>query len=131
MAWGDRALVFGVDEVLVTLAQVGGRATQAVAGALVAEGEQIMGKAKELCPVDTGALRASGHVSEPTETPAGAVIVLLGFGGPAASYAVYVHERLDVHHPNGQAKFLSTPAEAAAPGMSARIAARVREALTP
>lgn len=30
--------------------------------------------------------------------------------GYTQSYAVYVHERLDVHHPVGQAKFLEQPA---------------------
>lgn len=29
--------------------------------------------------------------------------------GYAAPYAIYVHERMDLHHPNGQAKFLETP----------------------
>jgi hypothetical protein len=30
--------------------------------------------------------------------------------GYASPYAVYVHERLDVHHENGQAKYLEQPA---------------------
>lgn len=127
MGWGDRAVVLGTDRVLVNLQQEGQGAIAAVAAALYEEGERIMGEAKRLCPVDTGTLRASGHVSEPTVTPGDGVIVLLGFGGPAADYAVYVHERLDVHHPNGQAKFLSMPAEAAAAGMNTRVAARARE----
>jgi hypothetical protein len=32
--------------------------------------------------------------------------VIVGYSAP---YAVYVHERLDLKHPNGQAKFLETP----------------------
>lgn len=30
--------------------------------------------------------------------------------GYSAPYALYVHERLDLHHPHGQAKFLEQPA---------------------
>ncbi len=83
--------------------------------------EQVMTRAKELCPVDTGTLRSSGHVSDPAINN-GVMEVTLGFGGPAGSgnhagesngddfvYAEYVHENLAAHHTNGQAKFLETP----------------------
>jgi hypothetical protein len=89
-----------------------GRIPQAVKEActqtLEQAAEEIMTRAKELCPVDTGALRASGHVQAPVDD-AGGVSVELGFGGPAAPYAVYVHENLDAHHTVGQAKFLEDP----------------------
>src|SRR3990167_2541856 len=69
--------------------------------------EAVMTKAKLLTPVDTGALRSSGHVQD--QSSASVVRIVLGFGGPSAGYAVYVHENLHAHHPVGQAKFLETP----------------------
>jgi hypothetical protein len=40
---------------------------------------------------DTGALRATGTVKHPRYGAAD-ISVLMGFGGPAAPYAVYIHE---------------------------------------
>src|SRR6059036_477727 len=69
-------------------------------------GETVMTDAKATyVPVDTGALRASGFV----DGPDAAGTVTLGFGGPAAPYAVIVHEDLTVTHKVGQAKYLETP----------------------
>lgn len=68
-------------------------------------GQSILGRAVELCPMDTGTLRKSG--------------VLLDFGtyiviAFTAPYATYVHENMEIAHPNhssnpncgGRAKFL-------------------------
>lgn len=68
-------------------------------------GQSILGRAIELCPMDTGTLRKSG--------------VLLDFGtyiiiAFTAPYATYVHENMEIAHPNhssnpncgGRAKFL-------------------------
>src|SRR5512138_2860168 len=95
--------------------------------------EQVMTRAKELCPVDTGTLRSSGHVSNP-KTSNGVMEVTLGFGGPAGSgnqagesngadcgYAEYVHENLAAHHTVGQAKFLETPVMEATAQLSEQI----------
>ncbi len=60
--------------------------------ALFQEGEKIMRASKPLVPVFHGALRSSGHVQLPRRTASGDVEVLLGYGGAAASYAVFVHE---------------------------------------
>jgi hypothetical protein len=56
-------------------------------------------------PVDTGALRASGHTQLPV-IDGSTVTVTMGFGGPAVDYAIYVHENLEAHHPVGHAKFM-------------------------
>ena len=98
------------------------------ARALVVEGNETMTDAKEQTPVDTGTLRASGTVFPPERTATRAT-VSLGFGG-AATYAVPVHERLDVSHPNGgNAKFLERPTLARAPSLGRAIAAEVERAL--
>ena len=68
-------------------------------------GQSILGRAVELCPMDTGTLRQSG--------------VLLDFGtyiviAFTAPYATYVHENMEIAHPHhtsnpncgGRAKFL-------------------------
>ena len=108
-------------------------ALPALAAAVYQEGEGVMTDAKLLTPVDTGNLRASGHVSLPTVHVSEATVTL-GFGGPAGSgnhggqsnaesvgYAVYVHENMEAHHPVGQAKFLEGALKARTSGMAGRI----------
>jgi hypothetical protein len=96
----------------------------AVGRALREEAEIEMTEAKERTPVDTGALRASGHVEGP-DHQGRAISVDLNYGGPSAPYAVYVHEDLEAHHPVGQAKFLESTLLESAPHLPRRIAARV------
>lgn len=109
---------------LLAAAQSG---SPALASALFQEAEIIMTAAKQdFVPVDTGALRASGFVEPPLLTPTGASITL-GFGGPAAPYAVIVHEDLTKRHPVGQAKYLELPVKARLAGMPAVLAMRVTD----
>lgn len=70
---------------------LGARAVPLLGQFLRVEGEQIMTEAKRRVPVDLGTLRDSGVVDGP-EIAASVLTVTLGFGGPAAGYAVYVHE---------------------------------------
>lgn len=72
---------------------------------LLAEAEAIMTDAKLRTPVDTGTLRASGTVKSDLRMVANPKAEL-SFGGAAAGYALIVHERMDVYHPVGEAKFL-------------------------
>jgi hypothetical protein len=79
------------------------------------EGLEVIAAALPDVPVDVGALKSTGFAERPVmegET----VIVRLGFGGVAGppfnkvvGYAWHVHERLDVRHPHGHAKYLETP----------------------
>ena len=103
----------------------GGAAQKALARALFLEGEQIMGKSKRLVPVDTGALRASGHVQLPV-IRGKKVTVVLGYGGAAAPYAVFVHEKQARHNPPTQWKYLEQPLNEAIPGMAGRLARRMK-----
>ena len=66
----------------------------------------VLADAVSLAPIDTGALRASGRITEVAggETP----LFDIQFGGDKAPYAVFVHEDLTVQHKTGQAKFLET-----------------------
>lgn len=93
--------------------------------ALFLEAEQIMAKSKRIVPVDKGPLRASGHVQLPV-IRGRKVSVTLGYGGAAAPYALFVHEKQARHKPPTQWKYLETPLNEAIPGMAARIAKRMK-----
>lgn len=68
-------------------------------------------------PKDTGALRESAYVER------------LGNGsvevGVSQSYGIFVHERTELHHPVGEAKFLEKAWNFRKPGMEERIRRRV------
>lgn len=114
----------GTDFVQRNLQQQVPRTVDALERALFREGEEIMRKSKRITPVDTGNLRATGHVRLP-ERIGGTIVVRLGFGGPAAPYAVYVHEGTHLHFTVGQAKYLQDPVKQARRGFTKRIADRM------
>ena len=66
-------------------------------GQLTVLGQAILGRATELCPIETGALRASGTLLVYDN------YIVIYFDCP---YATYVHDNLNNHHNVGQAKFL-------------------------
>jgi hypothetical protein len=83
---------------------------------------KVMNESKALCPADTGALRGSGHVTEPVATE-GNVHAEIGY---SQSYAWYVHENLLAYHnPPTQAKFLEVPLINALPDIQQAIIDRV------
>lgn len=135
--------VTGVSEVLKNLKLMGDSATKAAKAAIYQEAEEIMTKSKRLVPVDTGALKSTGIVELPKEE-GNVVSVTLGYGGPAAPYALAVHENPRAgrtggvspqgkpykhYAQTGQWKYLEQPAAEAQAGMDARIAARIRGAI--
>jgi hypothetical protein len=92
-----------------------------MARAIFQELSVVMTKSKTMCPVDTGALRGSGHVEEPI-IEGGLVSARIGY---SANYAWYVHELIDNYHaPPTQAKFLEVPLVDALPDMLTRIIER-------
>lgn len=84
--------------------------------------DEVMRSSKEVVPVDTGALYRSASV-EPVDVEVNRVTVTMGYGNaipqPArphgANYAVAVHERTEVPHRIGMAKYLSIPFRVLAP----------------
>lgn len=104
----DNLKITGIEELQAVLKQLGDQATVKMGGSLFRQGTAIMTEAKEQTPVDTGVLKASGHVEEPIISGS-QVSVQLGFGGVAGEYAVIVHENLNAAHPTGKAKFLEDP----------------------
>jgi hypothetical protein len=84
-------------------------APKAVAIAIYEEANVIFAKSQVLVPVDTGALRGSGGVSAIQGSGQGMYVDIF-YGGPAASYALYVHEIIgNYHNPPTQAKYLEQP----------------------
>lgn len=86
--------------------------------------EHVAGDGQELAPVETGALKASA-TTEDAKVEGSKITCVLGFN---TSYAAAVHERLDLNHPQGQAKFLETSIRRNVPKMAPFIAGKVKAA---
>jgi hypothetical protein len=116
------------------------------AQAMYAEATDIMADSMEhYVPVRDGVLRGSGTVHQPTIT-ASEITVAFGYGGAAKGYALKTHEnpragktgglspsgrRYKRYATTGGWKYLEQPVVKATVGMSARIAARMRDGLRP
>ena len=115
----------GADGVRRSLEEIRRIALKAVAGALYQEAELIMSESVKITPVDTGALRGTAHVKLPEFTGEN-VRINFGFGGPAAPYAVDVHENPIYRHKAPTTyKFLEGPALLAVRGLSQRVVRRI------
>jgi hypothetical protein len=91
--------ITGSSQVSRNLRKLAARSSDAVMVALALEAELIMTDAKKTyVPVDLGTLRTSGIVDRPMRTGRD-ISVRMSFGGPAAAYALAVHEHLSVHSP--------------------------------
>lgn len=125
--------VTGTKQLRAALKRAGEAGLRAAAGGLYQEAEQIMTVSKErYCPRDFSNLMNSGHV-QPPEISGSKVTVELGYGGPAAEYALIVHEWLDpnVHWsvPGTGPKYLEKAVMEAVPGMGDRLAKVVGRAM--
>lgn len=127
---------------------------QAAGAACYEEASETISDAQVITPVDRGNLRASAFVLPP-EYRGATVTVRFGFGGPAAPYAVHVHEDVRVFglRPGGgarnfgrgrfrryrggrrrrkfvgQAKYLSTAIRNRAQGRAGRVARGITRGL--
>lgn len=130
MAEGIRieTTVTGSDKILELFRRHKEKAIAALKRELYQEANGIMTQSKELVPVDTGNLRDSGTVQLPRQEST-AVVQELGYGGPAAPYAIFVHENTVVFHKVGMAKFLEVPFRQAQRGITDRIASGMRKNL--
>lgn len=88
------------------LAQMQRTAPRQFAAALYLFACRVMTASLRLVPVDTGALRKSHYVSEPSAQVGTNTILSAGYVAP---YAGWVHEDLHAEHINGSAKFLEKP----------------------
>ena len=92
------------DRMTPKLRAVRSRLPQAIEALNRGNARAILAVSLPLVPVDTGALKRSGRV-EPA--PRGASVLV--YGGGAIDYAGYVHYRLGVNHPVGQAQYVGQP----------------------
>lgn len=136
--------VKGLKETQAVLKKLGDVGPILLAESLFKEGERIMGDSKEnYVPVDSGNLRSTGHVELP-KISGSKVTVELGYGGPAAAYALAVHENQRAGKTGGvspqgkpyktwakvgQWKYLETPFKQAVKGMDSRIAKDLKKKL--
>ena len=111
----------GVDKLIQKLQQLDDQGEAAIAAALYEEGFGVDADMVPRIPVDTGRLRSTHYVAPPTRDGDG-IYVEVGVG---TDYAVPVHERTEVSHKVGEAKFLERALAARSGGMGARLAAAI------
>lgn len=107
--------IVGLETALRAVDAFGKRVEVAAAGAALDEAEFEFEITQERVPVGpTENLKHSGRV-EKVEFAGTTVAASIAYGGPAGSgkgqngdvdYALAVHEDLEAHHPNGQAKYV-------------------------
>jgi hypothetical protein len=101
---------------------------KAAARGLYKVANQIMTDSKRIVPILHGVLASTGYVAHPVITGS-RVTVNLGYGGPAAPYAVVQHENLSFHHkPGRQAKYLESPAIKRSKDIGAAVAGEISTA---
>ena len=80
-------------ELLRKINRLNSQITQSARRGLREAAEEVMAKSKEFVPVDTGALRESGHVSR-VKTEGNLLSVEMAYGNSSTRYARRVHEWL-------------------------------------
>ena len=103
--------------------RLGKDALKQLARNLYTEGEELLAEAIPLTPLEFSPLRNSGRVELP-RISGNRVSVTVGFGGPAAPYALYVHEMPSTNNfttPGTGPKYLERPARRRARGLAGRI----------
>lgn len=113
--------VTAVDEITNRIEELMKSRVKDVAAAMFQIGHAVRANAIQQTPLDFGPLRGSAYVTAPEVTES-SVMVEIGYGGPAAAYAVEQHERLDFAHEVGNAKFLENAINKAAPTLVSDIA---------
>lgn len=129
-----RVDVKGIKDIARNLGIVENTLLKAAGKALYAEAREVLKEANIECPKDTLALSKSRFVTPPIRTQQ-EIKVIAGFGTdsvinpktnqPTSLYAIYVHERLDLHHPQGKAKFLEDPVNRRRGSLEQNVAARI------
>lgn len=116
-----------LDQFAAVLERLGDTLMREVVGpAVYTQAQLAMTKIKQHdVPVDTGTLRSTGQVEQPTYT-GNEVRVAMGFGGPSATYALIVHEKVENKHPVGRAKFLEAPLNEGMNEFADALAKRIR-----
>lgn len=117
----------GSKELLRALDKLGPQMREWGGEGLEVEADVELQEARTRTPVLTGRLRDSGY-RKPAQVDRQGISVTIGFGGPTAPYAPFVHEQLRPHA-TGQAKFLESTVVESARYLAVRVARRIRERL--
>lgn len=115
----------GVPAMQARIRSAGKSMRNAMARATYEEGAVELKEVIVRTPLLHGALRASEHLDGPT-WEGDVVYVMIVAGGPAAPYAVFVHENEDAFHAVGQSHFISSVLEESQSYMGQRILKRMR-----
>ena len=97
--------------------------------ALTEFGGEIQRYSVTLTPIDTGNLRAAAYTGKAKTTKSG-ITIEVGYEKdilPENAYAAAVHERTDVSHDVGQAKFLETSLQTKEPDYLPYMRSRIKE----
>jgi len=85
--------------------------------------QNVFDASQELVPVDTGFLQDSGYIVTQDNPFGDLSSIEIGYDAP---YALYIHEDLELNHPNGgTAKYLENPMELMMPDLQRNIIDRV------
>lgn len=97
-------------------------AEAAVVRALGGWAELVMSESNAEAPKDTGYMLSTSYIDQP-EVISGQISMGMGY---RADYAIYPHERLELHHPVGKAKFLEDPMNRNAPKLLAEVSKEIQ-----
>lgn len=106
------------------MARLAQRIPDEVGRALFQETEVEATEVKRRTPVRYGPLRASVHVEGPFREGR-RIWTNIVAGGPAAPYAIFVHEDPDAIHKVGQWKYIESVVKESVPYIAGRIANRI------
>ena len=115
----------GIDDLQKVLKNLKDQSGEVMGQALYEEANVIFANSQVLVPVDTGVLRCSGGVSAPQMGTRGYFVDIF-YGGPAAPYALIVHEIIgNYHNPPTQAKYLERPLMDRVPAIQQNLSKRI------
>ncbi len=121
----SRLTLIGDEQLQAKLRSYPALAIQALRRGLDEEAHDALAASRGEVPVDTGRLRDSGKVG-PVSGSGAFVEVSFGYD---AEYALIVHEDMNNHHPDGNAKFLEGPALGRALGLGPRLGPELKAVL--
>lgn len=103
MAIAGRITITGVDAVIQNIKVSEARLRKAAIDSLKEAGQDIIAKAQENTPHDTGNLKGSAFVEDKPRQTSEGLVQRIGY---TAEYAIYVHE-IDKNYRRGGWKFLA------------------------
>lgn len=127
MAGAGASVEFDVDDLMRLLTESPDDIIRAVSQEVHDIGLEAFDQSQEMVPWRTGTLKGSGSI-EVTNDAAG-VTVELSYGGPAAEYAIYVHEIQNNYNYGKSWKYLEQPVSAKVPEIHRRVQTVLNDAL--